>query len=38
MNMELSDAERISHVNKNMNAGGFLDRNSSKFGKNWGRS
>lgn len=38
LNAELSDAERISSVNKNMNAGGFLDRNSSSFGKNWGRS
>ncbi len=33
----LSDAEKISAVNKNMNAGGWLDRNSSKFGKFWGR-
>lgn len=33
----LSDAEKVSAVNKNMNAGGWLDRNSSKFGKYWGR-
>lgn len=38
MNKELSDAARVSSVNKNMNAGGFLDRNSSSFGKNWGRN
>ncbi|KAE8308233.1 hypothetical protein BDV41DRAFT_552097 [Aspergillus transmontanensis] len=37
LNMELSDEERVSHVNRNMNAGGWLDRNSSQFGKNWGR-
>ncbi|KAL4880353.1 hypothetical protein BJY04DRAFT_208166 [Aspergillus karnatakaensis] len=33
----LSDGEKISAVNRNMNTGGWLDRNSSQFGKNWGR-
>ncbi|OJJ52381.1 hypothetical protein ASPSYDRAFT_1169797 [Aspergillus sydowii CBS 593.65] len=37
LNESLSDTEKISAVNKNMNAGGWLDRNSSKFGKYWGR-
>lgn len=37
LSQTFSDAERISAVNKNMNAGGWLDRNSSKFGKYWGR-
>jgi phytanoyl-CoA hydroxylase len=38
LNADLSDEEKVSHVNRNMNAGGWLDRNSSKFGRNWGRS
>ncbi|KAB8216964.1 hypothetical protein BDV33DRAFT_206859 [Aspergillus novoparasiticus] len=37
LNMELSDKEKVSHVNRNMNAGGWLDRNSSQLGKTWGR-
>jgi hypothetical protein len=37
LNETLSDADKISAVNKNMNAGGWLDRNLSKFGKYWGR-
>lgn len=32
----LTDEERISAFNKNMMAGGFLDRNAAKFGKYWG--
>ncbi|KAH8884954.1 hypothetical protein GQ53DRAFT_660906 [Thozetella sp. PMI_491] len=38
LNAELSDEERISAVNRNMNAGGWLDRNASAFGKHWGRT
>lgn len=33
-----SDEEKISAVNRNMNKGGWLDRDSTKFGKNWGRN
>jgi len=36
-NAQLSDEERISAFNKNMNAGGFLDRNAATFGKHWGK-
>jgi phytanoyl-CoA hydroxylase len=32
-----SDEEKISAVNRNMNKGGWLDRDSTQFGKNWGR-
>ena len=38
MNAGLSDEERISAFNKNMEAGGWLDRNASKFGENWARN
>lgn len=34
---DLSDEERISAFNKNMMAGGFLDRDAAKFGQYWGR-
>ncbi|KAL4795788.1 hypothetical protein BDV19DRAFT_388813 [Aspergillus venezuelensis] len=37
VNETLSDAEKISAVNRNMNKGGWLDRDSPKFGKHWGR-
>ncbi|KAL4899824.1 hypothetical protein BDW74DRAFT_183311 [Aspergillus multicolor] len=37
LNATLSDAEKISAVNRNMNKGGWLDRNSAQFGKHWGR-
>lgn len=33
----LTDEERISAFNRNMMAGGFLDRNAANFGKYWGR-
>ncbi|KAJ5438320.1 uncharacterized protein N7458_009318 [Penicillium daleae] len=33
----LTDEERVSAFNKNMMAGGFIDRNAAKFGKYWGR-
>lgn len=34
---DLTDEERLSAFNKNMMAGGFLDRNAAVFGKFWGR-
>jgi len=34
---DLTDEELISAYNKNMMAGGFLDRNAATFGKFWGR-
>ncbi|KAJ5750635.1 hypothetical protein N7533_007663 [Penicillium manginii] len=34
---DLTDEERLSAFNKNMMAGGFLDRNAATFGKFWGR-
>lgn len=36
-NAGLSDEERISAFNKNMSAGGWLDRNASQFGLNWNK-
>ncbi|KAF9640895.1 hypothetical protein BFW01_g12701 [Lasiodiplodia theobromae] len=36
-NKGLSDEERVSAFNRNMNAGGFLDRDAAAFGKHWGR-
>lgn len=38
LNAGLSDEERISAFNKNMEAGGWLDRNASRFGENWSRN
>ncbi|KAE8133607.1 hypothetical protein BDV38DRAFT_296000 [Aspergillus pseudotamarii] len=38
LSIDLSEEKKVSHVNRNMNAGGWLDRNSSQFGKNWGRN
>ncbi|KAK0642247.1 hypothetical protein DIS24_g9203 [Lasiodiplodia hormozganensis] len=35
---ELEDEEeRVSAFNRNMNAGGFLDRDAAAFGRHWGR-
>lgn len=36
-NKELTDEERLSAFNKNMMAGGFLDRDAATFGQFWGR-
>ncbi|KAJ4288898.1 hypothetical protein N0V90_011239 [Kalmusia sp. IMI 367209] len=36
-NAGLSDEDRISAFNKNMSAGGWLDRNASRFGLNWNK-
>lgn len=33
----LSDEERVSAFNRNMSAGGWLDRNASRFGIDWDR-
>lgn len=37
-NAELSYEDKISAFNKNMQAGGWIDRNASTFGENWSRS
>ncbi|EEU44454.1 uncharacterized protein NECHADRAFT_96363 [Fusarium vanettenii 77-13-4] len=38
MNAGLSDEERISAFNKNMEKGGWLDKNASRFGNQWSRA
>ncbi|GAP89456.1 putative phytanoyl- hydroxylase [Rosellinia necatrix] len=38
MNADLPDEERLSAFNKNMEKGGWLDKNAAKFGENWSRS
>ncbi|RWA12869.1 hypothetical protein EKO27_g2238 [Xylaria grammica] len=38
MNADLPDQERLSAFNKNMEKGGWLDKNAGKFGENWSRS
>ncbi|KAF2175849.1 hypothetical protein K469DRAFT_683411 [Zopfia rhizophila CBS 207.26] len=37
INAELSDEERISALDKNMEKGGWLDKNASRFGESWAR-
>ncbi|KAJ5016765.1 putative transcriptional regulatory protein [Colletotrichum sp. SAR 10_99] len=37
VNAELPDADRISAFNRNMEKGGWLDRNAKKFGEHWAR-
>ncbi|KAI8313844.1 hypothetical protein K4K61_006470 [Colletotrichum sp. SAR11_59] len=37
VNAELPDADRISAFNRNMEKGGWLDRNAKKFGEHWSR-
>ena len=36
-NTTLSEEERISALNKNMEKGGWLDKNASRFGNQWSR-
>uniref|UniRef100_A0A8H7N1U8 Uncharacterized protein n=1 Tax=Bionectria ochroleuca TaxID=29856 RepID=A0A8H7N1U8_BIOOC len=36
-NADLSDEERISAFNRNMEKGGWLDKNASRFGEQWSR-
>ncbi|KAM0549205.1 hypothetical protein ACHAPJ_009514 [Fusarium lateritium] len=38
MNAGLSDEERMSAFNKNMEKGGWLDKNASSFGDQWSRT
>ncbi|KAJ4141835.1 hypothetical protein NW754_014625 [Fusarium falciforme] len=38
MNASLSDEERMSAFNKNMEKGGWLDKNASRFGNKWSRA
>ncbi|KAI8657802.1 hypothetical protein NCS57_01159500 [Fusarium keratoplasticum] len=38
MNADLSDEERMSAFNKNMEKGGWLDKNASRFGNQWSRA
>ncbi|RSL89025.1 hypothetical protein CEP51_001451 [Fusarium floridanum] len=38
MNADLSDEERMSAFNKNMEKGGWLDKNASRFGNKWSRA
>ncbi|KAI1311141.1 hypothetical protein F5Y03DRAFT_391687 [Xylaria venustula] len=38
INADLPDEERLSAFNKNMEKGGWLDKNAGKFGENWSRS
>ncbi|KAH8160007.1 hypothetical protein CIB48_g8242 [Xylaria polymorpha] len=38
INADLPDSERISAFNKNMERGGWLDKNAARFGENWSRS
>ncbi|KAI8263722.1 fungal specific transcription factor domain protein [Colletotrichum sp. SAR11_239] len=37
VNAKLPDADRISAFNRNMEKGGWLDRNAKKFGEHWAR-
>ncbi|KAI8225857.1 putative transcriptional regulatory protein [Colletotrichum sp. SAR 10_86] len=37
VNAELPDADRISAFNRNMEKGGWLDRNAKRFGEHWSR-
>lgn len=38
LNASLPELERLSAFNKNMEKGGWLDKNAAKFGENWSRS
>lgn len=38
MNAALSDEERVSAFNRNMEKGGWLDRNAGRFGQDWNRA
>lgn len=38
MNTSLSDEERMSAFNKNMERGGWLDKNTARFGNQWSRT
>ncbi|KAI8714664.1 hypothetical protein NCS52_01186800 [Fusarium sp. LHS14.1] len=38
MNAGLSDKERMSAFNKNMERGGWLDKNTARFGNQWSRT
>lgn len=37
INAELPDADRISAFNRNMEKGGWLDKNAARFGEHWSR-
>lgn len=38
MNASLSNEERMSAFKKNMEKGGWLDKNASRFGNEWSRA